>query len=77
VTAELHFRKGQAKTLRNICDRLEAHGANKASIETMDTAARAAKVGQPMIVQSFAEGIADGIEQLGAARPRIVMRPPV
>lgn len=77
---KLRFRKGQARVLRNIRDRLRRSPDprhNKLA-GVFATAAAAAQAGEPCGVDQFKAGpfsieqIADGFTSFGAARPEIV-----
>lgn len=76
----LRFRKGQARVLGNIRDRLRdsTDPRHKKLAGVFAAAAAAAKAGEPCGIEDFNAGpfsieqIADGFASFGAARPEIV-----
>lgn len=69
----LRFRRSQARTLRNIADRVRASELPNHHAALFDKAADAARTGEPLIVVCVdpleAVALADGFTQYGVVRP--------
>lgn len=76
---ELHFRKGHARTLRNIGEGLRrtfptTSTAKASAASLFERAAQAAKAGQPLKVEDDAAArvMAESIVSFGGPMPRVV-----
>lgn len=71
----LRFPRSQARTLRNLAERIHARDLGDEHASLFEAAAEAARTGEPLIVQCSmpieAVMIADGFTQFGVARPAI------
>lgn len=71
----LRFRRGQARVLRAVAQRLASNGIKGEHIELFDKAADAAESGEPLVVYCTSRDevvmMADGFTQFGLARPVI------
>lgn len=71
----LRFRRGDARVLRAIADRIRAGDLGGQNLATFDLAADAAKTGEPLIVECDhhleAVLMADGYARFGVRRPAV------
>lgn len=75
IRVGLRFRRGDARVLRNLADRVRAGELGAQHVATFASAADAAATGEPLIVQceSHLEAVmmADGYARWGVRRPAV------